>query len=91
LDGDAQMLKFLLGRALPRERLLHLDLPRIEFADDGVEALGRIANAVAEGELSPSEGAHLAEIMRAYTAAIENHDVVKRVEQLEAEIRGVER
>jgi hypothetical protein len=37
--GDAVMLKFLLGRILPRERLIKLDLPHMDFADDAVEAL----------------------------------------------------
>ena len=33
------MLKFLLSRTMPRDRLVKLDLPRMIFADDGVEAL----------------------------------------------------
>ena len=40
--GDVAMLKFLLDRLLPRERLIKLDLPGMEFADDAVEALGAI-------------------------------------------------
>ena len=38
--GDVVMLKFLLGRILPRERPVKLELPPMEFADDAVEALG---------------------------------------------------
>jgi hypothetical protein len=38
--GDVVMLKFVLGRILPRERLIKLNLPRMESADDAVEALG---------------------------------------------------
>jgi hypothetical protein len=91
LDGDVPMLKFLLGRLLPRDRLLNFEVPRMEFADDGVEAVGRIVRAVAEGKMTPTEGAHLAEIIRTYTAAIETNDIVSRVERLEADIRGIER
>ena len=40
MAGDVGMLKFLLGRILPRERLIKLDLPRMDFADDAVEAIG---------------------------------------------------
>jgi hypothetical protein len=36
--GDVPMLKFFLGRLLPRERVVKLDLPHMEFADDAVEA-----------------------------------------------------
>jgi hypothetical protein len=53
--GDVVMLKFLLGRILPRERLIKLELPRLDFADDAVEALvGCIMRAVLEGKISPT-------------------------------------
>jgi hypothetical protein len=52
--GDVHMLKFLLGRILPRERVVKLELPPMDFADDAVEALGRIMRAVSEGVISPS-------------------------------------
>ena len=86
--GDVAMLKFLLGRILPRDRLIKLELPRMEFADDAVEVLGSIMRAVSEGTISPSEGAALATLVNSYTDAIDMADVVKRLESLEAEIRG---
>jgi len=49
LAGDGPMLKFLLSRLLPRERRITIELPEMEFADDGVEALGSIMRA----ELTP--------------------------------------
>ena len=42
MAGDVSMLKFFLSRMLPRERPVKIDLPRMEFADDAVEALGAI-------------------------------------------------
>jgi hypothetical protein len=48
--GNVKMLMFLLGRILPRERLIKLELPRMEFADDAVEAHGCILQAVSEGD-----------------------------------------
>lgn len=86
--GNVVMLKFLLTRTLPRERPINLDLPRMEFADDAVGALGLIMRAVSEGSISPSEGAALAGIVKPYTEAIDLADVVKRLEALEAQIRG---
>ena len=62
LAGDVVILKFLLGRILPRERPLQLDLPAMEYADDAVEALGVVIRAVSEDTLSLSEGAALATI-----------------------------
>ncbi len=86
--GDVPMLKFLLGRILPRERPIKLDLPPMNFADDAVAALGVILGAVAEGRLSPSEGAALTTMIDGYTRAIDMADVVKRVDALEAKIKG---
>jgi hypothetical protein len=86
--GNVVMLKFLLGRILLRERLIELDLPRMDFADDAVEALGHIMRAVSEGKISPSEGAALAGLMNAFTDAIEMADVVKRLDALEAQVKG---
>jgi hypothetical protein len=86
--GDAGMLKFLLGRALPRERLIKLDLPHMNFADDAVEALDRIMRSVSEGTISPSEGAALATLINSWAHAIDVADLVKRMNELEAKLNG---
>jgi hypothetical protein len=87
--GDVVMLKFLLGRILPRERPLQLDLPTMEYADDAVEAIGAIIRAASEGKLSLSEGAALATMMKSFREAIELADVAKRLDTLEAKINGI--
>jgi hypothetical protein len=84
--GDTQMLKFLLNRILPRERAVKVNLPKMEYADDAVEALGSIAQAVSGGQISPSEGAALAAIVNSYARAIELVDLVKRLETIEQQI-----
>jgi hypothetical protein len=86
--GDVQMLKFLLSRIFPRERLIKINLPKMEFADDAVEALGSITRAVSEGSITPSEGADLATLLNSYARAIDLADLVKRMEALEARING---
>jgi hypothetical protein len=85
--GDVPMLKFLLGRILLRERVIKLNLPPMDFADDAVEALGSIMHAVSEGVISPSEGAALATLVKSYTDAIDTADVVERLDSLEAQIK----
>ncbi len=87
--GDVVMLKFLLGRLLPRERTLELDLPAMQFADDAVEALGAVMRAVSEGKLSLSEGAALATVVKSFSEAIDLADVVKRLDSLEAKLSGI--
>lgn len=86
--GDTAMLKFLLGRILPRERLVNLDLPKLNVADDAVEVFGQIMRAVSEAKISPGEGAALATLTKAYRDAIDIAYVVKRLDALEAQIRG---
>jgi hypothetical protein len=88
--GDVPMLKFLLGRILPRERPIKLDLPPMNFADDSVVVLGAIFNAVTEGRITTSEGAALASLVDSYSRAIDLADVVKRVDALEAKITVAE-
>ena len=49
--GSDIMLKFLLERSLPRERLLKISLPQMGYADDAVASLTAILGAVCEGKL----------------------------------------
>ena len=86
--GDVQMLKFLLSRMLPRERPIKLDLPIMQYADDAVEALGSIAQAVSVGTISPGEGAALATLINSYARAIDIADLVARMDALDAKIKG---
>jgi hypothetical protein len=87
LAGDVTMLKFFLGRTLPRDRVIKLDLPHMNFADDAVEVLAAITRAISEGVISPSEGAALATVVNYTSSAIEVADVVKRVDMLEERIK----
>src|SRR5215468_5588125 len=89
-NGDVQMLKFLLSRSLPRERLIAIDLPEMNFAEDGVRVMGQIMRAVCEGKISPSEGASLATTVNSYSRAIDLADLVKRMEAFEARLNGTE-
>jgi hypothetical protein len=86
--GDVGMLKFLLSRILPRERPVKVELPDMSFADDAVEALGSVAQAVAEGNISPSEAASLATLINCYSRAIDIADLVARMDQMERKLRG---
>ena len=89
--GNVVMLKFFLERILPRDRLIQLDLPEMNFADDAVEALGHIMRAVSDGRITPSEAAALATLVNSYTRAIDMADVVKRMDSLEAQIKAASR
>ena len=86
--GNIPMLKFLLSRVLPRDRQLKIELPRMAFADDAVEALGTVTQQLAEGTISATEAAALATLINAYSRTIEVADVVARLNVLEAKLGG---
>src|SRR6202022_2455720 len=60
--GDAQMLKFLLDRILPKDRLVKIDLPDVDSPGTAAEALLAIIRAVAAGGIAPAEGASVANL-----------------------------
>jgi len=61
--GNVPMLKFLLARWLPRERLIKIALPQIISAGDALKALQDILRAVSAGTISPAEGAALTALL----------------------------
>jgi hypothetical protein len=88
-DRDVAMLKFLLDRLLPRDRVVKVDLPHTQYSDDDpVEALTRVVASVAKGKISPSEGAAIASLMQAYLRAVEVSDLAKEFEELKATLTG---
>src|SRR5712691_873277 len=60
--GNVAMMKFLLDRILPKERPIQLELPRLDYAHDSVDAMAEIINAVSSGRISPREAADVAQL-----------------------------
>jgi hypothetical protein len=90
LGGDVQMLKFFLGRTLPRERLIAIDLPRAEDSTfDPAEALANVIAAVADGKITPSEGSALANLTGNYTHALDYTKLLAEIDELKAELKGL--
>jgi len=89
--GDGPMLKFLLGRSLPRERPVKIDLPQFEFADDAIDGLAEVSRAIADGEISPQEGAALSRVISGYSQALEVLELSNRIDKLEAQLKRKER
>src|SRR6516162_2313337 len=85
--GDGPMLKFLLGRSLPRERPVKIDLPQFEFADDAIDGLAEVSRAIADGEISPQEGAALSRVISDYSRALEVLELTNRMDKLEAQLK----
>ncbi len=86
LDGDPVALRLCLERLVPprKDRLLTFDLPPIGGAKDHPAVLASVLEAVAGGDLTPSEGQAFAALMEQHRRAIETAEIVGRLEALEA-------
>jgi len=86
LEGDPVALRLCLERLVPprKDRLLTFDLPPIGGAKDHPAVLVSVLEAVAGGDLTPSEGQAFAALMEQHRRAIETAEIVGRLEALEA-------
>ena len=85
--GNPMALRLCLERVLPpcKDRLISFTLPKVEGVQDLLKVLGAILKAVAEGEITPSEGQTLTAIMDAYRKGLETMDLEARITALEKE------
>ena len=86
LGGDALALRLCLDRVIAprRDRPVHFDLPPIADVADVANAMAAITAAVAEGAITPGEGAEVAKVVDAYVRALEASDFDQRLKALEA-------
>ena len=84
-SGDMQAMKIVMDRIMPplREEPIHLTIPKITSADDCTRAQAAVVNAVACGELMPSEGQVMSGLIEAQRRAYETTDLAKRLQVIE--------
>ncbi len=61
-----------------------VDLPHLTTPAGVVDAIGAITSAVARGEITPSEGLTVANLIEVQRRALETVDLAARIEALEA-------
>jgi hypothetical protein len=85
LEGDGVALRLCLDRLLPprKDRPLRIDLPRLESSADISKALAVLAQAVAEGELTPLEANAIGTLLEGHRRAIETTELEARIAVLE--------
>jgi hypothetical protein len=86
LGGDALALRLCLDRVIAprRDRPVQFALPPITDVADVANAMAAITAAVAEGAITPGEGAEVAKVVDALVRAIEASDFDRRLTALEA-------
>jgi hypothetical protein len=82
-----QMLKFFLGRFLPKERRVRIELPELDRSSDAVDALAVIIGAAASGQITPSEAAAFASMIANYAQTIRIAEFEERLTTIEKELR----
>jgi len=77
LEGEMTAIRLVIERILAprRDRPITFSLPPIHSADDAATAVAAIANAVAEGELTVTEGTQLGQLVATFVSALEAHQL----------------
>ena len=85
LGGDTTALRLCLERIAPprRDAPVTFDLPPMKTALDAAKAAGAVLGAVAEGELTPGEGAALMALVEGFRRTLETTELEARVAALE--------
>ncbi len=85
LEGDGVAMKLCLDRLLPprKDRPVRIDLPQLKSSADVAEALAVLAQAVAEGNLTPGEANAVAALLEGHRRAIETEELEARITKLE--------
>ena len=85
LAGDVTALRLCWDRIVParKDRPVTFALPNLEHASDAVMASAAIVEAVANGDLTPSEAAELSKVIDGFARALEAADFEERLSRLE--------
>jgi hypothetical protein len=89
LDGDAVALKICLDRIYPvrKDRAVRFGLPPITSARDAADLAAGVVEAVAAGNLTPSEAAEIGKLIEIYVRAYQTakNDRVESIHELSNE------
>jgi hypothetical protein len=87
LEGDTTAMRLVMDRIMPprKDRPVLFALPKLETPADAVKATAALVEAVASGDLTPSEADDLSRLVDRFVRAVETTDVLERLESLEAE------
>lgn len=85
MKGDGTALRLCIERILPvkKERKVKFDLGEVNGVADHPAAQGRIAKAVSNAELAPSEGLALTSMLDAQRRSLETAELAERLARIE--------
>jgi len=84
LEGDRSAMKLCLERIVPRRgRAVRLEMPAIAGAADVAPAMAAISRAVAQGAVTPYDGAELSRLVESCVRTLEVAEFERRLKELE--------
>lgn len=85
LTGDGPALRLCMDRLIPprKDRPVAFSLPKLQRADDAVQATSAILDAVSTGAITPAEAAELGKLVDSFVKALEASDFAARLAELE--------
>jgi Family of unknown function (DUF5681) len=86
MKGRMGALRLVMERICPprKDRPVRFMLPKLEQPSDALAAAAAIVDAVAAGDLTPTEAAELSRVVSTYVATLEAADFDARLRKLEA-------
>ena len=83
--GDAAMIRLCMDRFCPprKDRLIPFELPKLDKVTDASAAMAAIVDAVAAGDLTPTEAAELSKLVDGFARVAVAIDFEARLERLE--------
>ena len=87
MEGDTTALRLCLERIAPprKDAPVAFALPPMQSARDAAQAAASVLAAVADGELTPTEGAHIMALVETYRRTLETTELEARVAALEGD------
>ena len=85
LSGDGAALRLCLERIAPprKDAPVTFALPPMQSAQDAARAAAAVLAAVADGDLTPTEGAHIMGLVETYRRTLETSELESRLVALE--------
>lgn len=83
--GDITALRLCLDRIAParRDSTVQMEMPPVTNAADSSRAVAAVLEAVANGEITPSEGGEITKLVACYIKALEANEFEARLKALE--------
>ena len=87
-SGDMAAMRIVMDRIIPplKEEPIHVAIPKIESAADCTQAQAAVVNAVAAGDMLPSEGQAISSLIEAQRRAFETTELAQQMRDLHEEI-----